>query len=55
MNAREIAEKLYEMAMDMDWLDYEDTRETVISEIAGDIEKSGESLLWVLERIVPED
>lgn len=55
MNGREIAEKLYLMAMDLDWMDYEDTREETIQTLADEIENAGENLRQILERIIPED
>ena len=55
MNEREIAEKLYFMAMDMDWMDYEDAKEEIIQSLAKDVENAGESLRWILDRIIPQD
>lgn len=51
MSKRELAELLYEMCMDMDWMDYEETKEPAVNRLESELRKTDEALIWVLERI----
>lgn len=51
MSKRELAEILYEMSKDMDWMDYEDSRESAINKLESELEETGETLGLALERI----
>ena len=51
-----LAEKLFELSLDMDYMDYMDTAKTVISEIENSLSRLAESpyndsLLQILEKI----
>jgi len=48
-----IAKALYVEAMDMDWMDYAETKDETIAELAAEIEscKGKNNLLWILERV----
>ena len=51
MSNQELAEILFEMSMDMDWMDYEDSRESTVNQLESDLEEIGEALRGALERI----
>lgn len=51
MSKRELAEILFEMSMDMDWMDYADSKEPAIQELENDLEKTGSALNCALESI----
>ena len=53
MNRTEIASALYEMASDMDFADYMDTKEETIDSIAGEL-KNCPVLKQILEIVVSE-
>lgn len=58
MNAMELATLLYEATKDMNYMDYEDTKETDISMTASEIEKAREMglncIMSILETIAEE-
>ena len=54
MDLREIATKIYDDSIDMDFADYEDTKDIEVSAIEKDLEelyKNDSVLFWALERI----
>ena len=51
MSNREIAETLYQMAMDMDWTDYEDVKDKAINKLESELENISGDFRWILERI----
>lgn len=50
MSKRELAEILYEAGLDMDWMDYEDTREAEICKLTAELENA-ETLSMALAQI----
>lgn len=50
MSKRELAEVLYEAGLDMDWQDYEETREADIQSLTVELEKA-DTVAMALEQI----
>ena len=51
MDKRTLAEILFEMSMDMDWMDYEEAKDPAVNRLESELKKTDEALIWVLERI----
>lgn len=51
MDKRTLAEILFEMSMDMDWMDYEEAKEPAVNRLESELRKADEALIWVLKRI----